>query len=207
MTRVPAPARRLLGGLACAVALATGVQAAPGDPVRGRALFEAKHCARCHAPRGQPGTGPALEELRRPQGAFELAGRLWNHAPAMFARLTEGGLPWPEIGAAEMADLMAYLEAAPARDRAPDLFKGETTLVQKGCLKCHSLRREGARVAPDFAERRVDYDSAPDWAARMWRHTPGMAAKARELGILYPRFSDDEMRNLVAFLRTATIRQ
>ena len=41
----------------------------------------------------------------------------------------------------------------------------------------------------------------------MWRHTPGMAAKARELGILYPRFSDDEMRNLVAFLRTATIRQ
>jgi hypothetical protein len=30
-----------------------------------------------------------------------------------------------------------------------------------------------------------------------------MADKARELGVLYPRFADDEMDNLVGFLRSA----
>jgi hypothetical protein len=37
----------------------------------------------------------------------------------------------------------------------------------------------------------------------MWRHTPRMAAKALERGVLYPRFSGDEMPNLLAFLRSA----
>ena len=173
-----------------------------GDVERGRAVFAAKPCARCHRPRGEQGVGPALEELRRPQGAFELAGRLWNHAPAMFTAATEEGLEWPAMTLVEMEDLMAYLQADPARDPAPDLGKGETALVKKGCLKCHSLRREGGRVGPDLTERRADYESAVVWATRMWVHTPRMADRAREMGVLYPRFTGDEMGNLTGFLRS-----
>ena len=146
--------------------------------------------------------GPALEELHKPQGAFELSGRLWNHAPAMFAAFGSRGVPWPEISAAEMADLMTYLEADPARDPAPDLVQGEAELVRKGCLKCHSLRGEGARVGPDLGTLRAAYESAPVWAARMWVHTPRMAEETRRLGVLYPRFSGREMDDLVAFLRS-----
>ena len=189
-----------------AAVLGAGMIAAaepPGDVARGRETFAAKECARCHAPRGQPGVGPALEQLRRPQGAFALAGRLWNHAPAMFTVLRLGDLPWPQISAAEMADLMTYLEADPARDPAPNLAKGQVTLLRKGCLKCHSLRGEGARLAPDLAAQGAAYDSAVTWAAKMWRHTPAMAAKAMEVGVLYPRFAEDEMLNLVAFLRSS----
>jgi len=36
----------------------------------------------------------------------------------------------------------------------------------------------------------------------MWTHTPAMAAKAMEIGVMYPRFTEDEMLNLVAFLRS-----
>jgi cytochrome c2 len=175
----------------------------PGDAARGREAFTAKECARCHVPRGQPGVGPALEQLRRPQGAFALAGRLWNHAPAMFTVLRSGNLPWPQISAPEMADLMTYLEADPAADPPPDLPRGQVTLLRKGCLKCHSLRGDGARLAPDLSARRAAYDSAVTWAATMWTHTPAMAAKAMELGMLYPRFADDEMLNLVAFLKSS----
>jgi hypothetical protein len=100
-----------------------------------------------------------------------------------------------------MADLMAYLQADPARDPAPDLFKGETILVRKGCLKCHSLSGEGARIGPELGQRRAVYDSAVGWAAAMWVHTPPMAAKARELGVSYPRFVDQELGNLVGYLR------
>src|SRR3989304_379676 len=125
----------------------------------GRALFAAKQWGRCHRPPGEPGIGPALDVLRRPQGEMELAGRLWNHVPAMAASLAQDGFEGPRIGAGEMADLMAYLLGDAARDPAPDLFKGQVTLLRKGCLKCHSLRREGGPIRPDLAERRADYES------------------------------------------------
>jgi cytochrome c2 len=174
----------------------------PGDPDRGRRLFEAKQCARCHAPRETRGVGPPLETLRRPQGAYELAGRLWNHAPAMMTVLTAEGMRWPDIPPTEMGDLMAYLGADATRDPMPDAGKGQRLLVSKNCLKCHSYEREGARVAGDLAQHRDDYAPAARWAATTWAHAPRIAAKALERGILYPRFNDDEMTHLVGFLRS-----
>ncbi len=176
---------------------------AAGNAEAGGAVFVSKRCDRCHRSKGEHGTGPALEELRRPQGAFELAGRLWNHAPAMFAALSQQGLEWPQISSSEMSDLMAYLQADPARDPSPDLFKGRVALVRKGCLKCHALRGEGARIGPDLADHRADYESPVEWATKMWVHTPRMSAKAREVGVLYPRFVGDELDNLLGFLRSA----
>lgn len=200
-----------LGGVAIlGIALAVTVSGPPrvasqttGDAGRGQVTFVVKRCAQCHHAQDAKGVGPAIEELRRPQGAYELAGRLWNHAPAMFTVLTHEGLTWPEIDTAEMADLMAYLGADASRDPAPDLVKGQMTLVGKGCLKCHTFRGEGARVGPDLAGRRSGYAPPATWAATMWRHTPRMAAKALERGVLYPRFSGAEMLNLLAFLRSA----
>lgn len=202
MTRIGIAAASL-----CAVVAVLGVLPAVGaqpvgDAQRGAALFAAKECAGCHHPRGEPGVGPAIEDVRRLQGAFELAGRLWNHAPAMFTASGQRGLLWPQIDPREMADLMAYLQADPARDPEPDLTRGETTLVRKGCLKCHSLRGEGGRIGPDLGQRRAVYDSAVGWAAAMWVHTPRMASKAREMGVSYPRFQDRELGNLVGYLRS-----
>lgn len=57
--------------------------ASSGDATRGRQVFEAKQCSRCHRPAHQTRVGPTLETVRRPQGAYEFAGRLWNHAPAI----------------------------------------------------------------------------------------------------------------------------
>ncbi|MBI2490971.1 MAG: c-type cytochrome [Candidatus Rokubacteria bacterium] len=202
MTR--ANALRTVGLVAalCTTALGPGAAAqAPGDAARGQRVFAAKHCARCHVPRGQPGVGPALEALRRPQGAYELAGRLWNHAPAMFTVLTQEGIGWPQIGEGEMADLMAYLQADPARDPAPDLSRGQVMLIQKGCLKCHGWKGEGARAAPELSERRGSFAPAARWGATLWSHTPRMAAVAIQRGVLYPRFAGDEMGNLLGFLR------
>lgn len=147
--------------LSAAVAWSTGLGAQPaGDAERGRQLFETKQCARCHAAREARGVGPPLETLRRAQGAYELAGRLWNHAPAMMTVFTTEGMRWPDVSAAEMADLMAYLGADAARDPEPDAPKGQRLLVSKNCLKCHSWRGEGARVAGDLARLHDDYAPA-----------------------------------------------
>ena len=196
---------RLTAALAIGAALAGGAAVhaePPGDAERGRHVFEAKQCVRCHRPREARGVGPPLETLRRPQGAYELAGRLWNHAPAMMTVLTAEGMKWPDIAPSDMADLMAYLGADPTRDPAPDVRKGQRLLVSKSCLKCHSYRQEGARAATDLAERRDDYAPPARWAATTWTHAPRIAGKALERGILYPRFNDDEMVHLIAFLRS-----
>jgi cytochrome c2 len=197
-------ARALLGAalaVACAGPDQAAAQAAGGDLARGAQLFGAKMCGHCHRATEPKGPGPLLSELRRPQGAYELSGRLWNHAPAMFTALVQEGLPWPEISETEMADLMAYLGADAARDPRPDRHKGLTTLVSKGCLKCHAFRGEGARIAPDLATVRDDYAPPARWASRMWSHTPRISQKAMERGIPYPRFTGDEMAHLLGFLR------
>ncbi len=194
----------LTAGLAAAV-LGTGAPAAaqaPGDVERGRAVFEAKRCVRCHVPRGQQAVGPPLEELRRPQGAYELAGRFWNHAPAMFAALRREGVVWPEMSITEMADLMAYLRADPSRDPAPNLSQGQVVLVRKGCLKCHRYRGEGGWVGIELTEYQPGYQSPVAWAAAVWKHAPRMAEEAKSKGVLYPRFSGEEMGNLVGLLRS-----
>jgi mono/diheme cytochrome c family protein len=186
-----------VGGL---VAAAAGGAQGTGDASRGRQLFETKQCARCHRGQGERSVGPAIDRVRRPQGAYELAGRFWSHVPQMFTALTQERVPWPVISDAEMADLMAYLDADAARDPKPDRLRGHDTLVTKGCLKCHSLRGEGARIASNLGERRAVFSPPARWAATIWRHTPKMAAAAMERGILYPRFSDAEMRHLAAYL-------
>ncbi len=196
----------LLAGLAAFAGAAAGVRAAEpaGDAARGRALFAQRQCARCHLPLEQgPGTGPALETVRSPQGALELSGRLWSHAPAMAAAFEREGIGWPRLSPQDEADLLAYLQADPARDAAPDLFRGQVTLVRKGCLKCHRLRGEGGEVAPDLTAYGDRYASAVDWAAAVWNHAPRMAGVAARLEVLYPRFSGDEMAHLVGFLRRA----
>ncbi len=196
----------LIGSGTCAVALSTPVAAQPGSPEAGRAVFAGKQCILCHLPRNERGSGPALDDIRRPQGQMELAGRLWNHLPAMFASVRGKGAEWPEISVSEMANLMEYLQANARRDPEPDLAKGRMLLLKKGCLKCHSLRREGGPVKPDLAERRSDYESAAAWATTMWAHTPRMAAMASRQGVPYPRFTGAEMANLVGLLRSAASR-
>jgi cytochrome c551/c552 len=197
--------RLVIGAGACAAALGgAGPAATAGDAEAGRAVFADKGCTRCHLPAGWDMVGPPLEALRRPQGELELAGRLWNHVPDMLAAVAREAVGWPRISPVEMADLMTYLRAEAVRDPEPDLYKGQLALLRKGCLKCHSLRKEGGPVRPDLAERRTEYASAAVWAAAMWTHTPGMLAMAGRQGIPYPRFSGDEMGNLLGFLRYAS---
>jgi cytochrome c551/c552 len=191
-----------IGLVVSALTIAATVAAGPPDPERGRAVFAQKRCDRCHIAGGTHGVGPSLDDIRRTQGTLELVGRLWNHVPAMWATLALEGVAWPDISVTEMADLLAYLGADTARDAAPDAAKGQIVLVSKGCLKCHSFRREGGGVRPDLAERRADYESPSAWAATMWTHTPRMVKVITGQQIPYPRFSGSEMAHLVSFLRS-----
>jgi hypothetical protein len=121
----------------------------------------------------------------------------------MFATLLKEGTEWPKITPLEMADLMAYLQADPSRDPAPSLPRGQGLLVRKGCLKCHRFRGEGGSVGIELTKYPDGYQSPVAWATLIWNHSPRMAGHAARMGLLYPRFSSDEMGNLLGFLRSA----
>ncbi len=111
------------------------------------------------------------------------------------------------VSVAEKVHVMASRRANAVQDTAADFFKGQVTLPGKGCLNCHSLRREGGRIEPDLADRRAACESAAAWAVARWAHTPRMAAMAHRKGIASPRFSGREMGNLLDFLRSTAVAQ
>ena len=79
-----------------------------GNREQGRRLFEEKGCIQCHVPPGKPkDIGPPLATLQRRQGLLELAGRLWNHVPAMQHEFAERGKAGKEAQDPETLHLRA----------------------------------------------------------------------------------------------------
>jgi mono/diheme cytochrome c family protein len=121
----------------------------------------------------------------------------------MFRILREHGIEWPVIHAAEMGDLMIYLQADPSRDPPADVTRGQALVIRKGCLKCHRLRGEGGAVGIELTKYPGGYESPVAWATAIWSHSPRMAGYAVRVGLLYPRFAGEEMGDLFAFLKRA----
>jgi hypothetical protein len=109
------------------------------------------------------------------------------------------GLGWPVIRIQEMSDLLTFLGMQPVRERAPNLDRGRLLLVQKGCLKCHTLAGEGGRIAPDLAQFR-QFGSPVPLATALWNHAPAMLDRIDKSGIPYPVFHEGEMADLLGFL-------
>ena len=129
---------------------------------------------------------PAIEEPRRPQGAYayELAGRFWNHAPAMFTSLRRDGIAWPETEPAEMADVMAYLQADASRDPDADPFQEHILVFGKGCLKCQRYRGEGGKISDELTQYNPGYQSPVAWAASVWKHAPAWPRRPDGWGVV-----------------------
>ncbi len=56
-------------------------------------------------------------------------------------------------------------------------------------------------VEIEFTNYPGGYDFPVAWAASIWNHSPRMAKHAVGMGILYPRFTGDEMADLYGYLR------
>lgn len=87
-----------------------------GDPVRGKKIFELKHCLTCHRPGA---SGPAPESLVSAgglEGSLTVVASLWNHLPSMSTEFGGTGMQFPRMNPGEMNDLVAYLnQSHPAK--------------------------------------------------------------------------------------------
>ncbi len=171
-------------------------------PQTGERVAAAKQCGTCHALPGEmreKKPGPVFLSPAAPLAPSELLRRLWNHFPGMRQHFLVRGVAWPEIRAEEMADLLAFLGMQPGLERAPNLDRGRVLVLQKGCLKCHTLGGEGGRAAPDLAQFHQFGDVVP-LATALWNHAPTMLDRVEQTGIPFPIFQQGEMADLLGFL-------
>ncbi len=174
----------------------------PGNPEQGKSLFQQKGCGRCHpVSPGKGGIGPNLWQQPFKAGVTEITAAMWNHGPGMWAKMKGEGISFPTFSGREMSDLLAYLYFLRFLDKPGDPVIGSKVFSDKGCASCHNLPGEGGGVGPDLSKGE-SIQSGIAWASAMWNHAPAMEQKVEEIGMPWPRFEGDEMRDLEAYLQS-----
>jgi mono/diheme cytochrome c family protein len=80
-----------------------------------------------------------------------------------------------------------------------DPTKGSRLFVNKGCVRCHSLKGEGGNVGPDFG--RVDLGNTQlDMAAKLWNHIPSMNVGMERAKMIKPNMTGQEFTEISAYL-------
>lgn len=172
-----------------------------GDPERGEVLFRTKECTRCHEVFGEPSIGPDLGRSELRGSVTQLAGRMWNHWPAMAEAMEALDIELPIFEKEELAEIFAYLFIVRFDGEKGDVERGRSQFEAKGCAACHGLQGEGRGVGMGPAIRGITTGQTKvHIVQRMWNHAPKMGKWMASKRIEWPRFTADELRNLLTFL-------
>ncbi|MEK6608884.1 MAG: c-type cytochrome [Myxococcota bacterium] len=206
MNAGPARAQAPTGDALAAQAAKVKEMALTSDPRKGWDLFRDKACIRCHAVWGEGGSvGSDLGRTRtlKHLSAGEIAGVMWNHVPRMWEKMEEKGIRLMPISGEEMGHLFAFLLFIRYAEEPGDAVRGEHALARYRCQECHALATEGGTVGPDL-QGWARFVNPIVWAQKMWMHAPAMMAQMRALGIAWPTFSENDLGDIVAFIRART---
>ncbi len=173
----------------------------PGRAEEGRRLFEERSCVECHSIQGVGGkVGPDLFQLTGRRSLVDFAAAMWNKAPAMTAAMRQAGISVPQLGAGEMADLIAYLYLVQYSAEAGDSDQGPQLMRDKGCLACHSVSGRGGDTASDLTQAR-GLTSQAGVISSLWNHVLILDGPGRNT-VTWPSFAAKEMADLAAYLQT-----
>jgi mono/diheme cytochrome c family protein len=186
--------------LAWSLALAQPGERSPQDPMAGARVFAIKGCAACHAvTRTGPPPAPDLRRIASPRSIEDLAGAMWNHPP----QVRQPGLREPRLEVRESGHLIAFLFMLGYLDTDGDARAGQQRFTEKKCVICHQVGGTGGVAGPSL-DRFKDYGAPIAVAAVMWNHGPRMTEAMQALGIKRPILMGSELRDLVAYLRSAS---
>jgi cytochrome c2 len=174
------------------------------NPLAGSRVFGSKGCSKCHSINGFGGKiGPDLGRIRANRSFNDFAAAMWNHLPAMVAKMKERRQPFPQLDSAEAGDLIAFLFTQNYFEAPGNVNAGKKLFDQKRCVMCHQIGGAGGVLGPSLDA--VGQSGSPmNVAAAMWNHGPQMTETMRAQAIERPNLSASELRHVVAYLRAAT---
>jgi len=188
----------------CGLGLAQPLFSPTQDPLVGSRIFGDKGCAKCHAIFGVGGTvGPDLARTQTSRSFYDLAAAMWNHLPKMTEQMRKAGIARPNLSPSETGDLIAFLYTANYFEKAADPKEGRRVFSDKRCITCHQVGGSGGVRGPSL-DSLGQYNSPIFLAAAMWNHGPSMTEAMRAAGITRPNFTQAELQNLIAFIKSAS---
>jgi mono/diheme cytochrome c family protein len=158
--------------------LATSFEFPPMD--QGERLFHDKGCSGCH-------TGNrAMNRLLRDQSLTDIAAAMWHHQPDMKQ-------PPVTLAPGEMGQLIGYVWTQQYFTGTGNADRGRRVFTEKHCTTCHN---DPASGAPQLGKGQSDITMV----SALWEHGPRMLTMMTAKKIAWPRFTTQEMDDLVAFL-------
>lgn len=175
----------------------------PSEPLKGRIVFEQKHCNTCHSIGGAGGgVGPDLTDETFGGTFLDLASSLWNHIPDMVVEQKTLRLEWPRFTDEEVVSLISYLYYLRYLGTPGDVASGKKLFRSKGCDVCHTVGKEkGGDVGPKL-DRLMKYASPIYMIQAIWNHGPRMQQEIHEYGIARPAFTGQDISDLSAYIRS-----
>lgn len=180
------------------------------DPLAGARLFQQKGCTRCHAIGEETAkTGPNLARMHIKGSVLDMAGAIWNHAPAMQRQMREQGINPPRMDSKDMVNLTAFLSAYQyylqqlGKRGSPE--KGQQVFEAKNCSVCHSIKKPGMENKSGPSLAGYTKLSPIQVAQVMWNHGPAMARQFQKFGLPKPEFKGTDMADLIAYLQRAAV--
>lgn len=177
------------------------------DPLAGSRVYGAKGCSQCHSINGIGGKiGPDLARINQNRSFNDIAAAMWNHLPQMAAEAKKRGLAMANLSDIEAGDLIAFLFTQNYFDGSGNAESGKRLFTARKCVLCHQIGGVGGVWGPNL-DTFGQTASPINIAAAMWNHGPAMAEAMRARGIDRPNLRPQELRDLVAYLRSIAPQQ
>jgi cytochrome c2 len=180
---------------------AAGADTILSNPLSGRIVFEKKNCSDCHGIHdfGER-IGPDLGREKIFDNFYDIASRLWNHAPKMEIRTGSLKKRWPTMDKSELNRLISFLYFLRYLGEPGDVENGKKLIRKKTCLVCHRIGKEGAPGGITL-DQLSQYASPLYVAQVVWNHGLGMEKQMAARGIQKPSFGDSDIADISAYLR------
>jgi mono/diheme cytochrome c family protein len=157
----------------------------PASAKTGEVLFIEKGCLGCHA------GDRSLQGRLQGQTMAGLAAAMWNHAPEMRGQARE-------LRPEEITRLVGYLWSIQYFDAPGDPARGSRLIEEKKCTSCHGA---AGSAAPPFSKLAGKMDSI-GFVAQTWKHGPDMLRQMRQKNIEWPRFENNQLSDILAYLNS-----
>jgi mono/diheme cytochrome c family protein len=150
----------------------------------GEKLFESKGCAECH-------TGKlSLETLLKNQTLTQIAADMWDHQANMKNS--------PTLSQDEMRQILSFIWAKQYFQGEGNAVRGKRVFAEKSCATCHHDPSSGA---PGLAKGKGAHSDITMVSA-LWEHGPQMLDSMNQRKIAWPRFTAQQMADLISYLNS-----